>query len=249
MKQKVLVTREVFDETLAYLAQHVEVTSNQANVDYSRDQMVARLQGMDGAVVMTIDRVDEALLSRCPSFKAVCSASVGYNHIDLAACTRHGVMATNTPGVLTDSVADFAVCLTLATVRRAMEGEPCCARRVGGHAPEGDARGGSASCHRRYLRLRSHRADHRQRLRGFEVEASVYRLVRADPKVEQALGVTYSAKDDLLRQADIVILILPYTPETHYYIGAARAGADEALRGADQRRARQRRGRHCAVRR
>src|SRR5215510_12370233 len=123
MKKKVLVTREVFDETISYLAGQFDVTSNQANVDYSRDQMVARLQGMDAALVVTTDRVDEDLLSRCPSLKAVCSVSVGYNHIDLEACTRHGVMATNTPGVLTDSVADMAVCLTLATVRRAMEGE------------------------------------------------------------------------------------------------------------------------------
>ena len=78
---------------------------------------------MDAAIVITGDRVDDAFLSSCPTVKAVCSASVGYNHIDLAACTRHGVMATNTPGVLTDSVADFAVCLTLATCRRLTEGE------------------------------------------------------------------------------------------------------------------------------
>ena len=222
MKKKVLVTREVFDETIAYLAQHFDVTSNQAAVDYSRDQMVGRLQGMDGALVTTTDRVDEDLLSRCPGLKAVCSVSVGYNHIDLDACTRRGVIATNTPGVLTDSVADMAICLTLATVRRITEGE----RLVRARQWEGT----------HLKQLLGHDLHHAKvgicglgrigqtiarRLRGFEVELLYTDLVRADAKVEQALGATYLAKDELLRQADIVILILPYTPETHYYIGAA----------------------------
>ena len=221
MQKKVLVTREVFDETISYLAGHFDVTSNQENVDYSRDQMVARLQGMDGALVVTTDRIDEDLLSRCPSLKAVCSVSVGFNHIDLAACTRHGVMATNTPGVLTDSVADMAMCLTLATVRRAMEGERLVRARQwhGTHLKE----------------LLGHDLHHAKvgicglgrigqtiarRLRGFEVELLYTDLMRADPKVEQALGATFLTKDELLRQADIVVLILPYTPQTHHYIGA-----------------------------
>jgi lactate dehydrogenase-like 2-hydroxyacid dehydrogenase len=222
MKNKVLVTREVFDETIAYLAQHFDVTSNQANVDYSRDQMVGRLQGMDGALVTTTDRVDEDLLARCPSLKAVCSVSVGFNHIDLEACTRHGVVATNTPGVLTESVADMAICLTLATVRRITEGE----RLVRARQWEGT----------HLKQLLGHDLHHAKvgicglgrigqtiarRLRGFEVELLYTDLVRADVKVEQSLGATFLAKDELLGQADIVILILPYTPQTHYYIGAA----------------------------
>jgi lactate dehydrogenase-like 2-hydroxyacid dehydrogenase len=222
MKKKVLVTREVFDETIAYLAQHFDVTSNQAGVDYSREQIVERLQGADGAVITTTDRVDEDLLSRCPSVKAICSVSVGFNHIDLDACTRHGIMATNTPGVLTDSVADMAICLTLATVRRITEGE----RMVRAREWQGT----------HLKQLLGHDLHHAKvgicglgrigqtiarRLRGFEVELLYTDLARADAKVEQALGATYVAKDDLLRQADIVILILPYTPQTHYYIAAA----------------------------
>lgn len=222
MKKKVLVTREVFDETIAYLAQHFDVTSNQAAVDYSRDQMIERLQGMDGALVTTTDRVDADLLSRCLSLRAACSVSVGFNHIDLEACTRRGVMATNTPGVLTDSVADMAICLTLATVRRLTEGE----RLVRAHQWEGThlkqllgydlhhAKVGICGLGRIGQTIA-------RRLRGFEVELLYTDVARADVKVEQALGASFLAKDDLLRQADIVILILPYTPQTHHYIGAA----------------------------
>jgi lactate dehydrogenase-like 2-hydroxyacid dehydrogenase len=222
MKKKVLVTREVFDETIAYLAQHFDVTSNQAAVDYSRDQMIERLQGMDGALVTTTDRVDDDLLSRCPSLRAVCSVSVGFNHIDLEACTRRGVMATNTPGVLTDSVADMAICLTLATVRRLTEGE----RLVRAREWEGT----------HLKQLLGHDLHHAKvgicglgrigqtiarRLRGFEVDLLYTDLARADAKVEQALGARFVSKDELLQQADIVILILPYAPQTHHYIGAA----------------------------
>jgi lactate dehydrogenase-like 2-hydroxyacid dehydrogenase len=222
MKKKVLVTREVFDETLEYLGQHFDVTSNQANVPYGREEMAARLRGVDAAVVTTSDRVDEDFLARGPGLRAVCSVSVGFNHIDLEACTRRGIMATNTPGVLTDSVADMAVCLTLATVRRASEGE----RLVRARAWEGT----------HLKQLLGHDLHHAavglcgfgrigqtiaRRLHGFDIKLLYTDLVRADKQVETTLGATYLGKDELLRSADIVILILPYTPQTHYYIGQA----------------------------
>jgi gluconate 2-dehydrogenase len=222
MKKKVLVTREVFDETVAYLSQHFDVTSNQANVNYGRDEMIGRMQGKDAVVITTSDHIDDAVLSRCPGLKAVCSVSVGFNHIDVEACTRHGVMATHTPGVLTDSVADMAICLTLATVRRLTEGE----RMVRARQWDGT----------HLKQLLGHDLHHAQvgicglgrigqtiarRLRGFEVELLYTDIVRADGEVEQALGATYLPKDELLQRADIVILILPYTPQTHHYIAAA----------------------------
>ena len=220
MRQKVVVTREVFDETLAYLAQHVEVTSNQANKPYGPDGLAGRLQAMDAAVIMSSDKVDEALLSRCPQLKAVCSVSVGYNHIDVGACTRHGVMATNTPGVLTDSVADFAVCLTLATCRRLTQAEAFLRTGVwaGTHLKE-------------FLGVDLHHATVgicgfgrigqaiAQRLRGFQTKILYNTRTRLAPEVEQRFNATYAAKDDLLRHSDIVLLILPYTRETHHYVG------------------------------
>ncbi len=222
MKPKVLVTREVFDETIKFLAEYFDVTSSQAMVSFSREAIIERLQGMDAAVITTSDRIDEAFLTSCPGLKALCSVSVGFNHIDLDACTRHGVIATNTPGVLTDSVADMALCLTLATVRRLSEGE----RMVRAKQWKGS-----------HLRqLLGHDLHHAtvgvcgfgrigqaiaKRLRGFDAKVLYTDISRADRKIEDALQATYASKDDLLRQSDIVILILPYTPETHHYIGKA----------------------------
>lgn len=221
MKKKVLVTRAVFDETLAYLAQHFDITSNQADAQYSPDQLAAKLQGMDAAVITTTERVDETLLARCPSLRAVCSVSVGYNHIDLEACTRHGVVATNTPGVLTDSVADYAVCLTLATCRRLTESEAFLRS------------GGWQGTHlKELLGVDLHHATVgicgfgrigqviAQRLRGFEPSILYCDQVRAPAGVERELNAALVDKEELLRRADIVILILPYTRETHHFIGA-----------------------------
>jgi gluconate 2-dehydrogenase len=222
MKKKVLVTRAVFDETLAYLAQHFDITSNQADEKYPPDELAAMLQGMDAAVITSTDRVDDALLSRCPGLKAVCSASVGYNHIDVAACTRHGVMATNTPGVLTDSVADMTVCLTLATLRRLGEGERWMRTKQwpGTHLKQllghdlHHATVGLAGMGRIGQAIA-------KRLRGFDCRLLYTTRNRLDPQTEGMIDASYVTKQDLLRQSDVVILILPYTPETHYYIGAA----------------------------
>ena len=221
MKKKVLVTRAVFDETLAYLAQHFDIASNQADAQYSAEQLAAKLQGIDAAVITTTERVDEALLARCPTLRAVCSVSVGYNHIDLEACTRHGVIATNTPGVLTDSVADYAVCLTLATCRRLTESEAFLRS------------GGWKGTHlKELLGVDLHHATVgicgfgrigqviARRLRGFDPNILYYDQVRAAVGVERELNAALVAKDDLLRRADIVILILPYTGETHHFIGS-----------------------------
>src|SRR5512138_254812 len=123
MKRKVLVTREVFAEALEVLAPHFEVTANQEDRTLSYEELVLALADKEGALTTIVDRIDSALLDRCPNLKVVCNIAVGYNNIDLEACTRHGVMATNTPGVLDDTTADFAWALILATARRLNEAE------------------------------------------------------------------------------------------------------------------------------
>ncbi len=216
MKKKVLVTREVFDETLQYLAQHFEVASNQTNAAFTVD----KLAGFDAAVITTSDKVDDAFLVAAPSIKAVCSVSVGYNHIDVEACTRHGVMATNTPGVLTDSVADYAVCLTLATCRRLPE--------AASFLRTGEWKGTHL---KEMLGVDLHHATVGicgfgrigqtigRRLQGFDVKILYDDRNRVAPEIERALNASLTPKDELLRQSDIVILILPYSQQTHHYIG------------------------------
>jgi len=221
MKPRVLVSREVFDETLAMLGEHCDVTSNQADVRYSPDALAALAADQHGLVVSTADRIDGALLDRCPHLKVVANVGVGYNNIDVAACTARGVMATNTPGVLTDSVADYTFGLIIAACRRITEAEA--------HLRAGAWKGTflkqmlGADVHGATLGIigmgRIGQAVAR-RARGFDMKLVYHNRTRLSPQDELACGAEYRSKDDLMRESDIVVLLIPYSPETHHLVGA-----------------------------
>jgi gluconate 2-dehydrogenase len=221
MKPRALVTREVFDETLAFLAQHCEVESNQEDRAFEPEALARRLEDKDGVMCALTDRIDAKLLAGCPKLKAVANIAVGYNNIDLAACTARGVMATNTPGVLDDSTADLAWALILGTARRLTELE----RRV---------RAGEWTGWRlkQWLGIDVHHATLgifgmgrigqaiARRAAGFEMKVLYNNRSRVAAALEQRLNATYVSKDELLKQSDFVVLQVPYSPETHHMIGA-----------------------------
>ncbi len=89
----------------------------------SAGELAERTQGCEGLLTMLTDRVDAALLERCPSVRVVANMAVGYDNVDVAAATERGVLVTNTPGVLTETTADLAFALLLAAARRLPEGE------------------------------------------------------------------------------------------------------------------------------
>src|SRR5688572_23507776 len=221
MKPKVQVTREVFDETLAFLAQHCDVESNQEDIAYSPDVLARKLADKDGVMCALTDRIDAGLLERCPRLKAVANIAVGYNNIDLAACTARGVMATNTPGVLDDSTADLAWALMLGAARRLTELE----RRI----RAGEWKGWRL---KQWLGVDVHHATLgifglgrigqaiARRAAGFEMKVLYHNRKRVSAEIEKRCNAAYVAKDDLLRQADFVVLQVPYSPETHHLIGA-----------------------------
>jgi gluconate 2-dehydrogenase len=221
MKSKILVTREVFDETLAYLAQHCELESNQPDVPLSPDALAQKLADRDGLMCALTDRVDAKLIERCPRLKAVANIAVGYNNIDLAACTARGVMATNTPGVLDDSTADLAWALMLGAARRVTELE----RRV----RAGEWKGWRL---KQWLGTDVHHATLgifgmgrigqaiARRAAGFEMKVIYCNRKRVSSDIEKRCNAVYTTKEDLLRQADFVVLQVPYSPETHHLIGA-----------------------------
>ena len=221
MKQKILVTREVFDETIDFLKSRFEVESNQADRLYARDELIAKLQGRDGVQTSSSDRIDAELLDKCPAIKAVCNTAVGYNNIDVDACTRHGVMVTNTPGVLTDSVADYSIGLIIATCRRMTEGEA--------YLRKGEWKGTflkqmlGQDVHGATLGIfgfgRIGQAIAR-RARGFNMKILYHSRNRAAADAEMESGAVYTDKEALLRTADVALLILPFTSETQHFIGA-----------------------------
>lgn len=221
MKPRVLVTREVFDEVLAALGEHFEVESNQDDRPLGADELAARLADKAGALTTILDRIDEDLLVRCPELKAVCNIAVGFNNFDLAACTNHGVMATNTPGVLDDSTADFTWALILAAARRVGEAER--------YLRAGQWRGwklkqflGTDVHHATLGVLGMGRIGQKvaRRAYGFDMRVIYHNTKRLPPDIERACNATYVDMDDLLGQADILTIHTPYSPATHHLVGA-----------------------------
>ena len=222
VKPKVLVTREVFDETLAYLGRHCEVESNQKDVPFDADTLAQRLKDKDGVVCCLTDRIDGQLLARCPRLKVAANIAVGFNNIDLAACTAHHVLATNTPGVLDDSTADLAWTLMLAAARRLTEAET--------YVRAGQWKGWHL---KQLLGVDVHHATLgiigmgrigqaiARRAEGFEMRVIYHNRSRLAADIEQRLKATYVSKDELLAQADFVVLQMPYSPQTHHLIGEA----------------------------
>jgi len=222
VKPKVLVTREVFDETLAYLSEHCDVESNQEDVALTPDALARRTADKDGVICAIPDRIDAALLERARGLKVVANIAVGYNNIDVPVCTARGILVTNTPAVLDDSTADFAWTLMLGAARRITELE----RYV---------RNGEWTAWRlkQWMGIDVHHATLgvvgmgrigqaiAKRAAGFEMRVLYHNRKRVDEGIERALKASLVSLDELLRESDFVVLQVPYSPETHHLIGAA----------------------------
>ena len=223
MKPKVLVTREVFTDVLEYLGRHFEVTSNQGDEPLKPDALAQALADKEGALTTLSERVDTTLLSKCPRLKAVCNIAVGFNNIDLKACSAAGVMATNTPGVLDDSTADFTWALILATARRVTEAE---AWLRAGHWRGWKLKQflGSDVHHATLGILGMGRIGQAvaRRARGFEMTVLYHNTRRLSAEVEKSCNATYVTMDELLSRTDILTVHTPYAPATHHIIDAAR---------------------------
>jgi glyoxylate/hydroxypyruvate/2-ketogluconate reductase len=221
MTPKILVTREVFDETLDFLAEHCDVEPNQQDKPFDPDTLASRLADKAGVMCALTDRVDEKLLGRARSLKVVANIAVGYNNIDVAACTARGIMATNTPGVLDDSTADLAFALMLAAARRLTEVER--------YIREGEWTGWRL---KQWLGVDVHHATLgiigmgrigqviAKRASGFEMKVLYSNRKPVAKEIEQRLGATYVTREELLKRSDFVILQVPYSPETQHLIGA-----------------------------
>ena len=204
------------------MQQHCEVESNQQDVPFDPPTLARRLAGKDALMCALTDRVDAALLAAAGALKVVANIAVGYNNIDVSACSGRGIVVTNTPGVLDDSTADLAWTLILAAARRATELE----RRL----RAGEWTGWKL---KQWMGVDVHHATLgvygmgrigqaiARRAAGFEMKVIYHNRNRVAPDIEKKLNATYVGKADLLRQSDFLVLQMPYSPDTHHTIGAA----------------------------
>lgn len=223
MKPSILVARAVFPEVIERLRQHFDVEDNQEDKVYTAEELASRLQGKDGMFSTLSEKVDQALLGACPRLKAVCNMAVGYNNIDIDAASRAGVSVTNTPDVLNETTADFGWALLMAAARRITEAEQWL--RAGQWQKWRYDSFVGADLHGATLGIigmgRIGQAIAR-RSTGFGMQVIYHNRSRLAPELEaQANHARYVSREELLRQADHVLLVLPYSPALHHTIGEA----------------------------
>ena len=222
-KPHILVARAIFPETLARLAQQFEVEANPDDAIWTKAQLIERLQGKVGAFTTGSERVDTEVLAACPQLRIVANMAVGYNNFDVDAMTAAGVLATNAPDVLTETTADFGFALLMATARRVTESEHFL--RAGKWTKWSYDMFAGAEVHGSTLGIlgmgRIGQGIARRGAHGFGMKVIYHNRSRLSPELEAECKARYVDKEELLRTADHLVLVVPYSAASHHAIGAA----------------------------
>jgi lactate dehydrogenase-like 2-hydroxyacid dehydrogenase len=217
---RLVITRRVFPEIIDALRGEFDVVANQDDAEWTPAQLAAVLKDADAALITSGERIDDALLAQCPRLKVVANIAVGYNNIDVAACTRHGVLATNTPDVLNEATADHAWALLLAAARRVGESERWLRaghwKRWTFEMFNGADVGGTTLGVLGMGRIGRAIA---RRAAGFSMPVLYHNRKRLP--ADQEDGARYVPFDELLARSDHLVIVLPYSPAVQHLIGAA----------------------------
>jgi gluconate 2-dehydrogenase len=222
-KPKILIARAIFPEVIARLEQHFEVESNQADETWSKAELTERLRDKAGAFTTGGDRIDAEVLAACPQLKICANMAVGYNNFDLAAMTAAGVLATNAPDVLTETTADYGFALLMATARRITESEHYL--RAGKWTQWSYDMFAGSDIHGATLGIlgmgRIGQGIAKRGAHGFGMKVIYHNRSKLDAALEVECKASYVSKEELLKTADHLVLVLPYSPASHHTIGAA----------------------------
>lgn len=220
-RPRILSTHSLFDAPRARLAERFEIEYWTEPERPPRAEVLRRVAGKEALICLLTEKIDDELLDAAPGLRIVANVAVGYDNVDLAACTRRKIPVSNTPGVLDETTADLAWTLMMAVARRLIEGDTL--------ARSGQWRGWNldqlcgADVWGKTLGIlgfgRIGRAVAR-RARGFNMRVIYHSRKRAPVDVEKELGAEFLQRDELLAQADFLSLHVPLTPETRGLIGA-----------------------------
>ena len=221
---KVYITRPLPQQAVEHLAARCEVKMRPEDAPLDPAQLADSCREIEGLMATGVP-VSEDVVAQARRLRVVANVGVGYDNIDVAACTRRRIPVTNTPDVLTETTADLAFALLMAAPRRLVE----CDRYVREghwHYSKWELLWGSDIFGKTlgvYGLGRIGKAVAR-RARGFSMRVLYYDLVRPAPALEQELGAQFVDPETLLREADFLTLHVPLTPETHHLIGAREFG-------------------------
>ena len=226
-RPKVFVARRMAQEALDMIAEVAEMELWQDELPPPRDVLLTKVKDIDGLLSLLTDKVDAQLMDAAPKLKVVSNMAVGFDNIDVAEATKRGIIVGNTPGVLTETTADFAWALIMAAGRRVAEGDR--RTRSGKWKTWGPmillgydihhATLGIVGCGRIGLEVA-------KRARGFDMKVLYYDEVRRKPEEEKKFGLEFVPKlHDLLARADFVTVHVPLTAQTRHMMSTAEFAA------------------------
>jgi glyoxylate reductase len=221
-RPKVLVTRPIMSGPTARLLERCDATVDENDFGIPRDELLKKVAGYDALVTMLTEKVDAELLAAAgPQLKIVANHAVGFDNVNLADCTAAGVMASNTPDVLTETTADTAFALLMAAARRVGEGE----RLLRTRTPWiwGPLMMLGQDVHHKTMGIvgfgRIGQAVAR-RAKGFGMHVVYADAFQLPPEVEAETGARRLDLEDLLEQADLISIHTNLTPDTRHLFGA-----------------------------
>jgi len=219
--KRAFITRNLPEDALAIARSACDIEVWAGDGPPSRDQLAARIADCEGLLCLLTDRIDADLLDQAPRLCVVSQMAVGYDNIDVPACTQRGIAVGNTPGVLTETTADLAFALLLMTARRLGESEA--ALRAGEWTTWRPMQFTGVDVHHAVLgiigmgRIGFEMA---RRAAGFEMRI-LYHNRNRNVAAEQKFGAEWMPLDELLASSDFVSLHMPLNSQTRHMIGAA----------------------------
>ncbi|MGH9686979.1 MAG: 2-hydroxyacid dehydrogenase [Candidatus Acidiferrales bacterium] len=218
-KPKALATRPLFPAARAILDTHFDVEYWPVQEKIPRSELLQRVADKDALVCLLTEKIDAELLAAAPNLRIVSTVSVGYDHIDVPACTARNVIVTNTPGVLDETTADLAWALLMAIARRVVEGDAWVRTGAWPGWELDQLLGGDV--YGKTLGVigfgRIGRGVARRAL-GFQMKVLYHNRTRVPVEIETELHAEFSDIDRLLRESDFVTLHVPLGAETRHLI-------------------------------
>jgi len=223
-RRKVYITRELPREAMKILESRFDVEVWTGEMPPPKSLLAEKVKKADGLICLLTEKVDEEVIAAAgPQLRGICQIAVGFDNIDVKSATKKGIYVTNTPGVLTETTADFAFTLLMATARRIAEadkyvksghwkvpwglmmllGQDIWGKTIG---IVGIGRIGSAVA---------------RRAKGFNMKILYYDVYRNE-QIEKELDVEYVPLETLLKESDYITIHVPLMPETHHLINEDR---------------------------
>lgn len=219
---EILVTRNLPGDVLQKLKHHTSLSVWEGEVPIPRGYLLQHIQNVEGVLCLLTDQIDVEVLTQAPSLKVVSTMAVGFDHIDVQGCTKRGIPVGHTPGILTDTTADFAFSLLLCAARRVVEGvnyvkagqwitwSPTLLLGQDIHSATlgiiGFGRIGQAMC---------------KRAAGFGMRVLVTHSSPISGLGDSSLEVQQVSLDTLLQEADFVSLHVPLISRTNHLLNAS----------------------------